>query len=299
MTQNHERLNLNSLRKYPLHEITKDSLLGLDILVDANILINKDVQFPLYISSIYATPAVVSIVIKASDERVVGVACGTIADEDYNDLYIGSVFPGTTGVIVVGPGIRRFIQGNVGQKKEFIMAEGELETSTIVKTDGVYVKSITVNDLGVKLDGDVKIIVGDNVKVTSTGSDIYFELKNPLDFIPECYEKNDCEAAKCTPTVITSINSVVPDVGGNITLSGDGIVVPSQSGQSLKIDTPNIVTDDLCKNFTTGPQGKPGEPGPRGPQGGGGKVICGEADCICALCDVENIDDCDEIILGP
>jgi len=153
-------------------------------------------------------------------------------------------------------------------------------------------------DSRLALSGIVKFIEGNGIKIIGDKytNTIQFELKNKEDFYPEC---DTCDPQKCSGGAIYQLNNVLPDVNGKITLEGDGLTFINSSidpeNPVITVDSPDVTVNDLCTNKeeTDGP---PGPQGPQGPPGLPGKVICGEADCNCSLCDTESIDDCDNII---
>lgn len=295
MKQVFEHLNFNSIRKYPLHEANIDSDILTDaVLVDAQITVPNTVTQPVYVSSIYVTNAICSIGIKDGLGNTLGVATGSLTNEDYNSLYIQPIVQFVTGVIVVGREVFD-IPSKFGMAKQTLVAEeGELEARCINIVTPSAVSSLTVN--GIKLTGDIKIIAGSNYVVgldDEVDNGIVLSLINPEAFIPECLV--GCDPGQCNGAIL-SINDVLPDVTGNININGDGVVVPAAVGTQVIIDTPLVSTQDLCKEKNVGRPGPPGPIGPIGPQGPAGVLTCGEADCLCQVCDVEVIpEDCDPI----
>ena len=177
-------------------------------------------------------------------------------------------------------------------------AQGEIETSAIIKTTTNYVESFGEDQNNTRLYGDVKIEAGDNIKLSydTVNNAIVISLKDQLNFKPECYDETDCNPLMCTPIAVSTINDVGPDVGGNLVLEGDGLVVITTGTHLIQLDTPKVHINDLCREYTEGAPGAPGPPGPQGGDGAAGIVICGAADCCCEYCDTEAIEDCDVII---
>ena len=287
----HEWLNINSIRKYPLGDNTISNL-PTNFILDMCILVPVDTLCPVSISSIYLTPAIVSVMVKDADGTCLGIATGRIADAPYFAISIESIAQNISGSITFGKeGIDEFIFTYGAGKHNY---DDLSLCANALNFTGIN----TVSSLGIpgqSVYGDVKLEAGNDIALDYNLADnaITVTLLNKKSFVPEC--RTNCKDG-CATIPIKNISNVLPDVNNNITLEGDGVVVPVSKTEHIELTTPKVQIEDLCANAVKGPTGDPGDPGITGPTGGAGIIVCGEADCCCEVCDTESLEDCENLV---
>lgn len=290
-----EWLNQNRLRRYPFIDSAPTTLPD-DFLVDVVLVAPNTLTLPFHLARIYLTPGIVSLLFRDTNDNTVGLASGAITPSgDFLQLAITSVGTLVSGLVTLGPGLQQLLAA--GQSLyEFTPADTEIVTSAVTMLDGAAVTGIGLAGDDTILIGDIAVQVGDTIALTvdPVTNAITLSLKNPLDFKSLCFDS--CQGGQCKKPAIYTLNNVTPDANGNIVLDGDGTVVVVNDGPQhrLRWGSPYKI-NDICPNKTKGPKGEPGEPGPKGAAGPKGVSICGESDCLCTVCDSENIDLCDDI----
>ena len=287
----HEWLNINSIRKYPFSD-NAESYIPNNMIVDLSLLAPQANKLPAYVASIYLTPAIISVMIKDSSDKCLGIASGQIGTTSFFSIGIDAIEQNVSGnVTFCLEGVQQFVEKHWTGKHSFNLEQTALNISAVTVTGENFISS-----LGTKLEnlyGDVKLEAGQGIKLDYNLADnaITIELEDPELFVSECRE--NCNIKGCSTKPILNINGVTPN-SGNITLEGDGIVTLQNGTNFIALVTPQIQIHDLCKGTESiGPKGDPGTPGGPGPTGGAGLLVCGEADCCCMVCDEENIEECD------
>lgn len=291
----HEWLNANSIRQYPLSErATLESVEGVaipnDVIVDLIVLAPETVEYPCRIRRISFTGRLFSVEIVDAFDVTIAVATADIQSPDeFLTVPLKSLFFDELGTLVLGPGRSDLPSlwpvGNL----EFGNLGAELEHTTCIPLERGPVTSLGIEDQSESLRGDVKIIAGSNV-----GLEYDFEQnalcieiqQNEESFTPIC--DVGCVPGECFRPPITRINGQTgTGASCEFFIEGDGIVDVSSRDGALVVSSETIKPTDLCFNSTQAADGAPGAPGPAGPQGPDGRLICGQADCFCAVCDVE------------
>lgn len=307
----HEWLNENALRNYPFSEAaTLISTEGIEfppnVIVDLFVAAPASVTYPCRIAQISFTGRLLSIVIR--DAADVFLAAATVDIEQEGEFItepLKSPVFNSLGSVTLGPDRAHLPSLLPTGNQSLGLNGGLLEPTTCPPLEAGPVTSLGVFGNTVVLRGDVKLIAGSNISLSYNleENSIIVALDAPAQyensFKPECNQ--DCVPGQCLRTPITRINGVTGTGDGACAffIEGAGVIDVGELGGAILVTSDTVRPADLCSKYTTAPDGKPGLPGPPGGPGLPGKLICGQADCFCQVCDLEAAIPEDDQVLKP
>lgn len=255
--------NANSQRSYPLHTLatkvdTGNTLtLSDDVLVGLYLPIRLDAGVPaekIYLKTLISYPGGVSITLGYDDGSTYpDVASSTVALASHTEyapyrlVGVGSLL-GSVGRVQFGP-VSALRSIPVGQFT-FSPAAGKLDADCIrpILKDVSGIVVVNGADRSPVLTGVIEIVAGGNATITweetETGARIRINAISGDGLTADC----DCAGADELGPPIRTINGVVPDVDGNIDLTGDDCIQVT-TGQAA-IELRDACSKPCCTNET-------------------------------------------------
>jgi len=273
--RNQNWYDLQAGRRYPLDD-RSTGLSDTGAMLDDSILVDCHIRFPsnigavAFVQAITVSNTLVTVLVGVADEALTQNSVRTIAavsvtkPAQLNKNYaITALVPGVAGWVVFGAGIATDFTARYTAPSQSLLlprcarAYRPLPIPTIGRVN-----------LGTALTGIVKLealapVVAERKTLTiadKTVNAIEFRLAGNLTNVtynPYSYFLGTCgqrpESGTCPKQPIESINGIVPDCNGNITITGDGIdIYPFVDGGGLGLDVPFGLAD-ICDKPTTKP----------------------------------------------
>lgn len=228
----------NQDRSYPLVDhatrvATTSELLANDVIVDARLAAPP--SYPatsFYVREIrpFGAGAVLTVAVDGiGDVASVTVPFSTFSEFTAYTLAPLPGHPSIGGTIVLGRGILA-----IPATLTFVLLATQL-LPTVIFPAAPAVSSITVVDAfggEIRLTGAVTLVAGDNAAVAVSGQDVEFTMETGVLLEDPCA----CtDAGGIKRTAIKSINGVVPDAAGNLTIQGVGCAQVSSAQNGLKL----------------------------------------------------------------
>lgn len=248
-----EWLNRNSLRRFPLVENSLAlSNRGLhlpdDLIVDATI-VAPSAPSGIYLGAVCVTERIVSAVICSVDtNEAICSAVVNVSHEQYSAVRVDPVIEGVCGFICFGPGLSRERVSELlpWRGTNLFDSSNRFEERCLIETGAFPVRSLGPISSGSGMRGDVALIASGGTKLDVSASTD--ETGRPVTQVvvsidaPEAF-RSPCDklqsGIQCSPPAILSINGVVPDQSGNITVEfiGFGEVAEQDNGVLLLVES--------------------------------------------------------------
>lgn len=233
-------LNKNMFRKYPIasdmscidvdgKELPQDLITSMQITADIS-----DFADPVYISKVYIKNSYISVVVSRQNTAL-GCFSGKITTH-FQSIKLTPFLPTVSGTMTVGK------LGSIQTVNDLFVLTDEtaaLEDSVIFKFTPPGLTSFN----GITT-GHVSLI-GDNISLAVVDNDIELQVID----INKILSRNDINGANdtCLTPIITHLNTVPPDINGNIDIFGiDPVTIEVTVLESSVTIEPNLVLDDVC-----------------------------------------------------
>lgn len=228
-----EWLSRNSVRSYPIRQdAPRTASSGFSIpdslLADVFLCVDNEPN-GICISSVCITPAIVTVVFASvtSGESVAMASAFPGRDEALRRKEVHSISSGVSGYVVFGSFLDEEFSDVVSSFSGTNRFDRScvLETRCVVDVPKFPVASLRASSSLETISGDATMSFGGNlVAAITSGTDLDSEeltyvtisLEDPAQFAPVCAEAPD--QSLCGSYPILSINDVVPDINGNITV---------------------------------------------------------------------------------
>lgn len=244
----------NSLRSYPfIHEgdlISRNTGIKLssDLIADLLIVAQTESIVP-KISSIHVTPYILTVLFY--DELTgldLGVARYTLGSQTYRESIqsVGSIdvsgwvsFGTCASVVDIPTGRHEFRETNHSIEARCVMATGPAPITSIRSEYGPELDGLVefLTNGGFNFDVSYQIIDGEKITYLMVG------LSDPSRFLGDCTPANTvCE---CDTPPIGRINTVLPDISGNILITADSPIILEKFIADISLSFQRT-SDDVC-----------------------------------------------------
>lgn len=230
MINTHGWLNRNSLRAYPIREnafresFSTGWLLPDHLLADAFLIIPEDGD-SVYVSSVTISRMILSVCFSSVISGAVLGSVSAVAgvDRAYAQKQVSPLSDGVSGYVAFGSILDTLSFDHLPLGQHLFDSSVRLETRSVIATGPFPVKSLSAHGRKT-IGGSVTLDPGSSMVVsTSTDVDdgdpityITVGLAIPEEFLSPC--ETPTSNCQCPSVPITSINGVVGDIDGNITI---------------------------------------------------------------------------------
>lgn len=236
-------LNKNMYRKYPIHSYSNlKSIENVDVPV--NLLTGMSVSAPftnslVYISFIFAYSTFVNVVLS---DQMSGKTVGSftvVLTQDFQPVPLVPFESGYSGQMITGE-LKNWLSF---QGSHFLNYDnGRIEDSLVFCYTPPAVRKLTHNDQ--TATGDISV-VGVNVAVTKNLQGLSLSVIDKTKILS--HQDNSSVLGNCSTPIITTVNTVTPDINGNIDIIGISPITLNILSSIIQLTTGPLTLSDLCQ----------------------------------------------------
>lgn len=242
----------NWLRQYPFQDGNGEVDLNSNVM-PASLIVGLRItclgsDLELYINKVVINLGLININFAGSNGDI-GYAGGAITEDNQSLTIYSYANGGAIGNVMIGDASLVKTQ----QTYLFNSSNGAIEPSTVIVMPVPGVFSLYVLNKSPSYTGDVEF-VSKTINITTAGSDIFWSVLNPSAITSR--QDNHAELLTCNNTVISGINTVIPDASGNIdiyAIAPLAVAIQVVDGrQQLVFSTPGLGLDETDPVLTGG-----------------------------------------------